>query len=225
MSRYVLVSAKPWHSSLYKQLSRRYNEHWDLINSIEDFTFDRLKKLQPSKVFIPHWSNIIPATIYQNFECIVFHMTDLPFGRGGSPLQNLIVRGIEETKISALRVSEGIDTGDIYLKSELSLNGTAEEIFMRGAIKIGEMIEIIISKNLVPKKQEGVPIMFKRRKPEDGNISNLESIDEVYDFIRMLDCPGYPPAFIETKNLKIDFSRAIKKSDGTILADVRIFKK
>ena len=29
-------------------------------------------------------------------------MTDLPYGRGGSPLQNLIIRGFESTKISAI---------------------------------------------------------------------------------------------------------------------------
>ena len=45
-------------------------------------------------------------------------MTDLPFGRGGSPLQNLIVRGFEETMTSAIKVTKGIDTGDIYLKEK-----------------------------------------------------------------------------------------------------------
>ena len=30
--------------------------------------------------------------IHENYKCIIFHMTDLPFGRGGSPLQNLISR-------------------------------------------------------------------------------------------------------------------------------------
>ena len=56
-------------------------------------------------------------------------MTDLPFGRGGSPLQNLITRGISKTKISALRCNEEIDAGPIYLKRPLSLHGSAEEIY------------------------------------------------------------------------------------------------
>jgi len=56
-------------------------------------------------------------------------MTDLPLGRGGSPLQNLIERGIEKTKISALKVEDGVDTGDIFIKEPLNLKGTAEEIF------------------------------------------------------------------------------------------------
>ena len=47
-------------------------------------------------------------------------MTDLPFGRGGSPLQNLIVRGYKSTKLTAIKVQSGIDTGDIYLKKPFS---------------------------------------------------------------------------------------------------------
>lgn len=43
-------------------------------------------------------------------------MTDLPYGRGGSPLQNLIVRNHYKTKISEIRVKKEIDSGPIYLK-------------------------------------------------------------------------------------------------------------
>ena len=51
----------------------------------------------------------IPTEIFTSFECIVFHMTDLPYGRGGSPLQNLIVRGHKKTKVSALKVVKEVD--------------------------------------------------------------------------------------------------------------------
>ena len=50
----------------------------------------QLEASNPDFVFFPHWSWKIPPSIYENYNCVVFHMTDLPFGRGGSPLQNLI---------------------------------------------------------------------------------------------------------------------------------------
>ena len=75
-------------------------------------------------VLVPHWSWIIPATIHERFEVVIFHMTDLPYGRGGSPLQNLIVRGHERTMISAIRCVEEMDAGPVYLKRELSLHGS-----------------------------------------------------------------------------------------------------
>ena len=68
-------------------------------------------------------------------------MTDLPYGRGGSPLQNLIQRGHNTTMLTALRCNEGCDTGDIYLKRSLSLCGTAEEIFIRADTIIEQMID------------------------------------------------------------------------------------
>ena len=41
----------------------------------------------------------------------------------------------------------------------------------------------------------------------------------------MLDCEGYPNAFIENKNFRFEFTRASLKSEKEIIADVRIIKK
>ena len=59
---------------------------------------------------------MIPSKIYQKFETIIFHMTDVPFGRGGSPLQNLIIRGYKISKLSAIKCTKKIDGGPVYLK-------------------------------------------------------------------------------------------------------------
>ena len=153
-------------------------------------------------------------------------MTDLPYGRGGSPLQNLIRRGKKKTKISAIDVKEELDSGKIYLKKPLELNGTAKEIFLRANLAIEEMIEIIIKENLNPKLQKGMITHFKRLKPKDGNIADLKELNLVYDYIRMLDCEGYPNAFTETKNLKIEFFNAnYDETSKNITANVRISKK
>jgi methionyl-tRNA formyltransferase len=59
-------------------------------------------------------------------------MTDLPFGRGGSSMQNLISRGICQTKLSAIQCVEEIDAGDIYLKKDFSLKeGSAKELYLK----------------------------------------------------------------------------------------------
>lgn len=199
---------------------------WIRINRKEEFTEELLSRLQPDIIFIPHWSYIIPPAIFEKFECIVFHMTDLPFGRGGSPLQNLIVLGYKETVISALRVEEGLDTGDIYLKKKLSLHGTASDIFERSALVIKEMIEKIIKDKLLPVPQNGELVTFKRRGKQDGDISALVDMEKVYDYIRMLDCEGYPNAFIETPYFRFEFSHAVfSDTDKSLTANVRVIKK
>lgn len=225
MKTYVLLSEKKWHQVMFDALSSRPNEYWLHISTLADFSLGLMEEIYPDKIFIPHWSYIIPAEIFENFECIVFHMTDLPYGRGGSPLQNLIVRGHKSTMISALRVNEGIDTGHIYLKKPLDLSGTANDIFERSVPIIESMINEILDKNLTPIPQKGNPTLFKRRKPEDGNLDELSELKDVYDYIRMLDAPGYPRAFLETKYFKIEFSNANFSDNKQIKADVRIIKK
>lgn len=225
MKKYCLVTAKNWHGELFDNLQSRINEDWTLISDKSLFTKDYLKEKDFDKIFIPHWSHIIGSDIYNNFECIVFHMTDLPYGRGGSPLQNLIVNGHKATKISAIKVSKGIDTGDVYLKMPLTLEGTAAEIFLRAIPVIEKMIINIIENDIKPEPQDGDIVHFKRRTPEDGNIEELISTKDVYDYIRMLDCEGYPSAFLESENIKFEFSNAKLNSDGSVNANVRIIQK
>lgn len=222
---YILASEKSWHDDLFKNLEKLVPANWIRIKTKSDFNINDLESINPDKIFIPHWSYIIQPQIYETWDCIVFHMTDLPYGRGGSPLQNLIVRGFKETKVSAIKVAKGIDTGDIYLKSDLSLEGTARVIFERSKNIIEKMIEKIILDDLKPIPQKGEIEIFKRRTPEESNIQNLTETNDVYDYIRMLDCEGYPNAFIETEHFKFEFDKAAIENDKTVTAHVRITKK
>lgn len=220
----IIVSNKEWHRKYVKEIATRTNKDVIYINNKECITYDYLHTLQPEWVFFPHWSYIIPAEVYANMNCVIFHMTDLPFGRGGSPLQNLIARGIYETKLSALKCTAQLDAGDIYIKQPLSLWGTAEEIYFRAAELTKEMIIQIVKEKPQLHKQQGEPVVFRRRKPSEGDIGKLKSLSEVFDYIRMLDADTYPPAFLDKNNLHIEFTRASLK-DGHILADAKIFIK
>jgi methionyl-tRNA formyltransferase len=205
---------------LYDNVLKKH--HGQLFSRKDDLTHENLSKYSPNYIYFPHWSYIIPKSVFSNYNCILFHMTDLPYGRGGSPLQNLIVRGWSNTKISAIKVEKQIDGGDIYLKCELCLLGRAEEIYIRCAQVVIEMIDEITSKNILPYPQNGEIVEFKRRTPEQSDLSQLNSLNQVYDYIRMLDAPDYPNAFLETDNFKLEFSRATYHADKSIKADVII---
>ena len=137
-------------------------------------------------------------------------MTDLPFGRGGSPFQNLVSRGIYDTKISALLVDKGLDAGDIYLKENFNISiGSAEENFREiSKIIFEKLIPKILNENIVPKKQIGEIVEFKRRTKGDSDLDKLlvKSKRSLYDFIRMLDAEGYPKAYLKVDGFKIEFS-------------------
>lgn len=191
------------------------------ITEREGLTREQLQAIAPRFVFLPHWSWIVPASVFEHFECIVFHMTDLPFGRGGSPLQNLIVRGFRETKLSAIRCVQQLDGGPIYCKQPLSLDGSAEEIFQRAAGLMEGMVVKIVREQRVPEPQTGEPTVFRRRLPADSNIAQIHSLPELHDHIRMLDAEGYPHAFLQIGALKLEFDHS-RLADGHVLANVRI---
>jgi len=223
--KYLIITNRKWYKNLPTILKKHFkSDEFFLIDNKDDFTYEVVRRINPKYVFIPHWSHIVPENIFNNFECIIFHMTDLPFGRGGSPLQNLIVNKIYDTKISAIKCVSELDAGPIYLKESLQLYGTAEEIYIRASKVIEEMIIKIIDFQPIPKEQEGLVTYFKRRKPEEGNIKAVKDIQELYDFIRMLDAEDYPRAFLETNNFRFEFERASLK-DECIISDVKITRK
>ena len=220
----VIISNKEWHRKFVEEIEVRTNANVTYLVDREAVTKDNLIAFQPDWVFFPHWSYIIPAEVYENFRCVIFHMTDLPFGRGGSPLQNLIARGIYETKLSAIRCVKELDAGDVYKKVPLSLWGTAEEIYLRAAELTKEMIVDLVLNSTEPVPQSGDIVTFQRRKPEDGNVELCGSLNQVFDYIRMLDADTYPKAFLETEKFRLEFSRASLR-ENEILADVKITMK
>ena len=189
-----------------------------------DLASEVLEQIRPDFVFFPHWSWLIPEEIHSQFNCVIFHMTDLPYGRGGSPLQNLIVRGHRATKLTALKCISELDAGPVYLKRLLSLAGTAEEILRRASALMEEMIVEIVESRPIPVPQQGEVVEFKRRRPEDGNMASLEKLEQVFDFIRMLDAEGYPLAFLKTVHLRLEFSEA-RLGEEFVEAKVRIKKE
>lgn len=223
----MFATTKTWNIEHACEFKKRHpRDKVYIITNRQRFTTEHVRNINPQIIFFPHWSWIIPADVYENFSCVVFHMTDLPFGRGGSPLQNLIVRGYKKTKISALKVTGGIDAGPIYLKRNLSLEGNADQILQRASnIIFNKMVPFILGHELQPREQVGRAVVFRRRKPEDGNIENLSSLSAVCDYIRMLDGEGYPRAFINHNSLNFQLSKASLEHDKiTATVEIRIGK-
>ncbi len=219
--RYLVVGCKPWNRRIFDEQLRALPGEWSFVGTREELTVEAVERLQPRYVFFLHWSWKVPEEMIARHECVCFHMTDVPYGRGGSPLQNLIVRGHRETKLTALRMTAEFDAGPVYLKEALSLEGGAEEIFLRASRVSAAMIRRIVTEAPEPVAQVGEPTVFKRRKPEESAISAVGGLDALHDFIRMLDADGYPRAFLEHAGFRYEFSRAALR-DGRVVADVVI---
>ncbi len=219
-SKHMIVSQRPWNRGLAQRLNERFCDTWfaDTTNINLHWGWPAYN---PQFIFFPHYSDLIPAEIYNNFQCVIFHMTDLPFGRGGSPLQNLIARGYTRTKITALKCVKELDAGPIYCQRDLDLSGTAEEIFIRADRIIEDMIVEIATTNPTPSPQGEPGLKFTRRTPDHSSLAGETDLPTLHDRIRMVDAQGYPVAYLETNGLRLEFSRASLKV-GHIVADVKI---
>lgn len=216
----IFASCKKWHLPLLDHLKIDDTANWTYVSNAIELE-EALTSINPKYIFFLHWNWIVPEKIWSVHECVCFHMTDVPYGRGGSPLQNLIIAGHTQTMLTALRMVKKMDAGPVYTKKPLNLDGSAEEIYLRAGKLSGEIIQWMIVHNPKPTRQEGDAVIFKRRKPEQSNLPNIGNLQNVYDFIRMLDANGYPTAFIEHGDYLVNFRKA-KLVGDRVVAEVEI---
>lgn len=193
------------------------------VTKKNNLNFKKIKKINPEIIFFPHWSFKIKKKMYENFTCIGFHSTPLPYGRGGSPIQNMVLRNFNKTKICAFRITSGLDSGPIYLRENLNLKGDGHEIFERMYGKIIRMINKLTLHLPEPKPQKGKIIKFKRLSSKNSEIKNKNKLIEFYNIIRALDMRNvaYQNAYVKLKNFRISFKEA-KIKRNFIIAKAKI---
>ena len=223
MSKYIIASTQNWFMDV-DQNSYYKSDDFLIVKTNEDLQKILLKNSKPEYIFFIHWNSIVSKEIFNNFECIVFHIAPLPYGRGGSPIQNLILEGFKEAPLNALKMSEELDGGPIYASETISLSGSINDILKRAAITVKKFIKLIIEEDLHPKTQVGEPFYFKRLTKSDNEIKDKDNLDVIYDKIRMVDGLDYPRAFINLGEHLIEFTEAKFDKDNNIVAKA-VFKK
>ena len=216
---YIFASKNNFVSNLlFDKLSKRTNEDWLFVSNKEYLqphtigvsTPDTFQNKEIQKIFFFHWSFIVPKTIYNKYECINIHTSNLPDGKGGSPLQNQIIDNIMHSRVNALRMSDdGLDAGPVYCSKNVTLQGNLNDIWLMLSKITYDLINTIIANNItpIPQVKNSDCKIYKRRR--DNKIP-FESNDilRIYDFIRMLDSEEYPNPFIKIGNYKLEFNRA-----------------
>ncbi|USE39412.1 formyltransferase family protein [Endozoicomonas sp. SCSIO W0465] len=224
-NQYIVATIKKWNTDQFNKKVCNFPGEWNLITSPEELTIENLEKINPRYIFFPHWSWIVPNEVLKRWECVCFHMADVPYGRGGSPLQNLIVRGHKKTKLSALKMIDELDAGPVYKKIPLDLSGSAQEIFERMAPEIFDLINYIVTEEPTPEAQSGIATVFKRRTKDQSKLPESATLEVLYDHIRMLDAETYPKAFIQYGSVRLEFDKAKIDATGELTARVKFIEK
>jgi len=217
---YVVAGMKAWNRRTFDRRLADLPGSWQFVTTSDELD-QVIAETTPRYAFFLHWSRKVPQSVTANTECVVFHMADVPYGRGGTPLQNLVVRGHRTTMLSALRMTDEIDAGPVYSKERLDLCGTAEEVYLRADALAASMIEHIVSTEPQPVDQAGDVVTFQRRKPEHSRLPETGDLESLFRFVQMLDADGYPAAFLDYGAYRLELRRAARY-DERIEADIRI---
>lgn len=98
-------------------------------------SIELIRKLKPDIIVVVAYGQILPKEILDipSYGCINVHASILPKYRGAAPINWVIINGEKTTGVTTMYMDEGLDTGDMILKSEIEIgeNETAEELHDR----------------------------------------------------------------------------------------------
>ncbi|WP_250673315.1 methionyl-tRNA formyltransferase [Paraclostridium ghonii] len=215
-----------------KELALKYDiPVYQPLKAREESFVETLKELNPELIVVVAFGQILPKSILNipKYGCVNVHASLLPRYRGAAPLNWVIINGEEKTGVTTMYMDEGLDTGDMILKSEIPLDDeiTAGELhdkmMIDGAQVLKETIDLI-SKGQAPREKQNnentcySPIMNKSL----GNIDWNKSAKDIHNLIRGIN--PWPSAYTtyEAQTMKIWKTKVINensdKKPGTILS-------
>jgi methionyl-tRNA formyltransferase len=148
-----------------------------------------------------------------NQHNLVVHASDLPQGKGWSPLTWKIIHGENRIPVVLFEAAEKVDNGCIYLKHTMEftgfeLIGELREVLAETTLRLcNEFIERYPEIVDQAQEQQGEVSYYPRRTPEDSRIRPELSIQEQFQLFRVADNERYPCYFElggETFILKIE---------------------
>ena len=82
-----------------------------------------LGEIDPECIVVVAFGKILPPNVleYPRYGCVNVHGSLLPRYRGAAPMQRAIIDGEKITGITTMYMADGIDTGDMLDKAEVSI--------------------------------------------------------------------------------------------------------
>tara|TARA_B110000444_G_C18628228_1_gene495564 strand:+ start:103 stop:750 length:648 start_codon:yes stop_codon:yes gene_type:complete len=166
----------------------------------KNIVFDPLKASSFKICFLLGYTKILKLDDLGHVTSyFVIHESDLPKGKGFSPIIWQILEGKKEIDICLLEVSEKVDSGDIVLKNKIKFQGTElyEEIRSLQAVATFDLIEQFLNDypSTNPIKQQGKSSFYKRRSPSDNELDVNASIKDQFNLLRVSNNEDWPAFF------------------------------
>ncbi len=198
------------------------------VRGNEEF-LEELKDYRPDIIVVAAYGQILPKEVLElpKYGCVNVHASLLPRLRGAAPIQRAIIEGDEETGVTIMQMSEGLDTGDMLAKESIKI-GTMNYSMLHDALaEIGarlmvHTLDLIEEGKISPEPQDDskssyAEMVFK----QEGKIDFTRQPEAVERLIRGFD--PWPGAFCEYEDMVMKLWKAqplcenTGKEPGTII--------
>lgn len=143
---------------------------------------------------------IVPAAERARFRHnLIVHASDLPRGRGWSPLTWRVLEGAGVLTVSLFEAADAVDSGPIYAQRQLRLEG--HELIDELRTLLDEATnELVLDfarrwPDVHAQPQQGEPTFYPRRRPADSKLDPDRSLRDNFNLLRVVDNERYPAFF------------------------------
>lgn len=180
---------------------------------------ESIAELEPDAIIVVAYGKLLPPKVLSvpRLGCINVHGSLLPKYRGAAPIQWAVINGEKTAGVTTMFMAEGMDTGDMLLKSETEIGPeeTAGELFDRlklmGAKLLTETLDKLERGELKSIPQDGTqatlaPLLKKEMSALDWS----EPAQRIHDRIRGLNPWPCAAAVLDGKRIKLLASQVIE---------------
>lgn len=211
---------------VYQPLSLRRGEDAQQALSV-------LRELSPECIVVAAYGQILPKEVLElpKYGCINIHASLLPKYRGAAPIQRAIQNGETETGITTMYMAQGLDTGDMIMKSTVSITPemTGSELHdilaAQGAQLIIKTLEALENGTAERTPQQGESCYASMISKEELKLDFTKPAGAVHDFIRAMSSVPCAYTLLDGKRLKVYGARLGGESAGAVgtIADAERF--
>lgn len=172
---------------------------------------EQLKALKPEVMVVVAFGQILTKEVLSvpSLGCINVHASLLPMYRGAAPIQYVILNGEKETGVTTMFMDEGLDTGDMLLKTVIPIEkeetggSLHDKLSEAGAALLVETLKELEAGTLKRIPQTGETCYVGTLKKSMGEMDWTKPADELERLIRGLN--PWPSAYthFHEKTLKI----------------------
>lgn len=182
------------------------------------WTHERLEIPSGDFCFLLGCSQVVPpATLARFRNTLVVHESDLPRGRGWSPMTWQILQGAPRIPVTLIEATKQVDAGPIYAQEWVTFEGHELIGELRAAIGRAavDLCARFVSEypaildRATP--QNGEATFYARRTPSDSRLDAERSLASQFDLLRVVDAARYPGFFeLRGQRYLVDIRKAVK---------------